>query len=264
MSLIDLYNKTSKYDIVDHIQEIPIDIDIEKLRKNIFDLIIKNNYGTNIVSLRLPNDEDQWDNVKEKLEDGAVLPFALLKEDTIPKNSRDNREYVRWHPNVSTYIKKLTSDLESMTGQNIGRVRLAWLQPGKGYPIHADTDPMRIHIPLFTNNLSYIIHDDIMYNFKYGKVYHLITPSTHTAWNFGFLPRLHLIFSTHADKDITNKIAEISSLSQTEKNIKKHLSNSGIDAYSIAKLGQIMKLPNKNYDIGFIKRINDILNNTLE
>lgn len=259
MSLIDLYNKTSKYDVVDYIQEIPLDIDIETLRRDMFDLIIKNNYGTNIVSLRLPNDEDQWDDAKEKLEDGSVLPFALSEEYTTPKNSRDNREYVKWHPGVPAYIKKLTADIESITGQAIGRVRLAWLQPNKGYPIHADTDPMRIHIPLFTNNLSYVIHDGNMYNFKYGKVYHLITPSIHTAWNFGFLPRLHLIFSTHANKDITNKIEELSSLAQTEKNIKQHLANSGIDSYSMAKLGQIKRLSVRDDEFSFIKRINDIL-----
>lgn len=259
MSLIELYNKHSNYEISDFIQEIPLDIDIETLRKDIFELIIKNKYGTDIVSLRLPLDEDQWNDNKEKLEDGSVLPFALIEEHTSPKNSRNNREYVKWHPDVSTYIKKLTADIESATGQAIGRVRLAWLQPGKGYPIHADTDPMRIHIPLFTNNLSYIIHDGSMYNFKYGKVYHLITPSTHTAWNFGFLPRLHLIFSTHANKDITNKITEISSLSQTRENIKQHLSDSGIDSYSLAKLSQIKELSANDDEFGFIKRLNDIL-----
>ena len=259
MSLTELYNKQSKYDIKDFIQEIPIDLDINTLRKDVFDLIIKNNYGTNVVSLRLPIDENDWTNDKEKLEDGSVFPFAINEDHTRPANDKHNAEYVKWHSDTSKYIKTLTADIEALTGQSIGRVRLAWLQPGKGYPIHADTDPMRIHIPLFTNDLAYIIHNGNMYNFKYGKVYHLITPSTHTAWNFGFMPRLHLIFSTHADKDITNKITEISSLSQAKENIKKHLSDSGIDSYSMAKLGQIKNLSVADNEFGFIKRINDIL-----
>jgi len=259
MNLIDLYNKKSRYDIVNHIQEIPLDIDIETLRSELFNLIIKNDYGTNVVSLRLPEDRNDWIDQNEKLEDGAVIPFALTEKYTHPKNDKDDIEYIDWHPDASAYLKKLTSNIENMVGLGIGRIRLAWLEAGKGYPIHTDTDPMRIHIPLFTNDLAYIIHDGELYNFKYGKIYHLITPSIHTAWNFGFLPRLHLIFSTHADTDITNKIKDISSLSQTKENIKNHLVNSGVDSYSMAKLGQIKNLSVADNEFGFIKRINDIL-----
>lgn len=259
MNLIDLYNKKSRYDIVDHIQEIPLDVDIETLRSELFNLIIKNDYGTNVVSLKLPEDRNDWIDQNEKLEDGSVLPFALIDEHTHPKNDRSDVDYVKWHPDVSRYLKQLTQNVEEMVGQKIGRVRLAWLDSHKGYPIHADTDPMRIHIPIFTNNLAYIIHDGKIHNFKYGKIYHLITPSTHTAWNFGNLPRLHLIFSTHADQEITNRITENSSLDQTKRNIQEYLSNSGVDTFSMAKLIKIKGLTPKDTEFGFIKRMNDIL-----
>lgn len=259
MSLIESYNKKSKYDIVDHIQEIPLDVDIEKLRREIFNLIIKNDYGMNLISLKLPPDENDWIDQKERLEDGSVSPFAFAEYHTIPINRQDDQIYVNWHPDVSDYLKQLTEDVGQMVGLEVGRVRLAWLQPNSGYPIHADTDPMRIHIPIFTNDMAYIIHDGKMHNLKYGKIYHLITPSIHTAWNFGFLPRLHLIFSTHADQDIINKIAEGNSLSWARKNIQKHFADSGIDSYSMAKLGQIKRLSGRSDEFSFIKRINDIL-----
>lgn len=257
--LIKLYNQRSQYKIDDFIQQVPIEIDIDRLRKEVFSIIVNNNYGTNTVSLKLPNGESNWVDQKEKLETGSNFPFSLNGEGITPKNTIPNSHYVNWHPNSGPYLKLITSLLEELTGLSIGRVRLAWLEADKGYPIHTDSDPMRIHIPLFTNNLSYILHDGQLFNFKYGNVYHLITPSMHTAWNFGELPRLHLILSTTGDQEITNTINEVTNLTQTNNNVKSHFKDSGIDSYSIREFIKITKANVKSKEFGFIKKIYDIV-----
>jgi len=48
--LIKLYNQRSQYKIDDFIQQVPIEIDINRLRKEVFGIIVNNNYGTNTVS----------------------------------------------------------------------------------------------------------------------------------------------------------------------------------------------------------------------
>ena len=96
-----------------------------------------------------------------------------------------------------SYVAELTKQIEKLSGLKITRIRLSWLKPTGGYPMHADVDPMRIHIPIFTNTLAYFVQGHKIYHMQYGKLYHLVTTSNHTAWNFGKLPRLHLIFSTY-------------------------------------------------------------------
>jgi len=66
--MLELYQKICQYPVTDFIQKLDINIDIEQLRKDIFQLIIKNNYQFNIVSLRLPPDRDDLDNQNEMLE----------------------------------------------------------------------------------------------------------------------------------------------------------------------------------------------------
>jgi len=259
--LIEMYNQRSNYEIHDCIQQIPLEINIDCLRKEIFNIIVNNNYGTSIVSLKLPDGSTDWIDQKEKLELdlGGIQPCSFKENYTQSENNMPDESYVNWHPDAGAYLKSITSTLEETTGLKIGRVRLAWLDSGKGYPIHADADPIRIHIPIFTNNLSYILHDGKLFNFKYGNAYHLITPSMHTAYNFGFLPRLHLVFSTNGDQEITTTINETLRLTQTIGNIKHHLKDGGIDSYSLTQLCKIKGAKPGSKEFGFIKRINNII-----
>jgi len=257
--LIELYNQKSNYEINDFIQQIPIEINFDILRREVFDIIINNNYGTGIVSLRLPNGETNWIDQKEKLETGSCLPFSLDGEGLVPENKRPNKDYVNWHPDSGAYLKSITTSLEELTGLSIGRIRLAWLEADKGYPIHTDNDPMRIHIPLFTNNLSYILHDNEIYNFKYGNVYHLITPSIHTAWNFGRLPRLHLVLSTTGNQKITDIINNERTLIQANNNVRNQFKDGGIDSYSMSQLCKIIEAKPNSKKFEYIKKINSII-----
>lgn len=261
MNIFDLYNDKTNYEVTDFVQQLDFDVDIETLRKEIFSLIVKNNYGTKVVSLRMPKDNLNWIDTNEILESGSVGPFATADVGIKPANELENNSYTEWHPDLkNSYLKSLATDIEKLIGMPIGRVRLGWLQPDSGYPIHADTEPMRIHIPIFTNDLAYIIHSGTLTNMQYGKVYHLITPKTHTAWNFSrLLPRLHLIFSTCPDQKQTELITKISSLSSTEENIRNHLTHTGVDKYSLLQYLKLKDIKPKSDEFNQVSKLIKIL-----
>lgn len=264
--LLTLYKKYCRYDIIDNVQELDFTFDVDRLRKELFKFIIDNNFGFSAVSLRLPKDRIDYVSSSEKLEAGAIDPSNYRDIENIPENTIHNKEYLYWHPDLeNSYISSLVSGLEKTTGFHIGRIRLGWLQPGSGYPMHYDLEPMRLHIPLLTNRLSYFIHENNLYNMKYGKLYHLITTGAHTAWNFGKIPRLHLIFSTYADETIDSEITKLSQLELTSKNFIDLVKNQGIDHYSLTELFRISESIEK-FDaktrldmLREIKKISDLL-----
>jgi hypothetical protein len=245
-TLIDLYQKYCPYKVYNQIQELDFKFDIDRLRKELFDFINKNQFGFDPVSLKLPPGQSIYTSKDEMLETGGIDAINYLKDVCTPSNTRHNNEYLDWHPDLkNSYTKLLAVEIEHLCGLHIGRVRLGWLQPGKGYPIHCDLEPMRLHIPLFTNNLAYIIHKDKLYNMKYGKLYHLITTDLHTAWNFGNLPRLHLIFSTYADELLDEEINKLTQKKITAKNFFEIIENQGIDKYSLLELLKIKESDQK-------------------
>lgn len=76
---------------------------------------------------------------------------------------------------------------------NLIRTRLLWLSPQSCYTMHFDDSP-RIHIPLITNQDSFLIfRDGIVEHLQIGKVYWVDTRKFHTAINGGESPRLHLV-----------------------------------------------------------------------
>ena len=238
--LVDLYKTRCKYQISDTIQELDFKFDIDRLRKELFDFIKRNQFGFGPVSLKLPPGQFNYTSKDEMLETGGIDAINYLKDVCTPSNIRHNNEYLDWHPDLkNSYTKLLAVEIENLCGLHIGRVRLGWLQPGNGYPMHCDLEPMRLHIPLFTNNLAYIIQYDKLYNMKYGKLYHLITTDLHTAWNFGNLPRLHLIFSTYADKLLDEEINKLRQKKVTAKNFASIIKDQGVDRYSLLELLKI-------------------------
>lgn len=239
--LIKLYQKYCPYQITDHIQEIEFIFDIERLRKELFKFIVDNKFGFLAVSLRLPQGATNYTSSEEKLETGSIdaSNYHHTHENT-PLNTEHNSKYLYWHPQLAdSYLASLVPTIEKLCGLHIGRIRLGWLQPHLGYPMHCDLEPMRLHIPLFTNNLAYMIHNHEVYHMHYGKLYHLITTNIHTAWNFGKLPRLHLIFSTYADDGIDAEIAKLGQFNLSSQNFVDTIKNQGVDSYSLLEIFRI-------------------------
>lgn len=241
--ILELYRNYCKYPITDNVQLLDYNVDIDRLRQEIFNFIAENNYGLNSVSLRLPPGDFNYINENESLEATAASAYDYLNSEKImPENTNPNSEYTEWHPNlVNSYVASLVPELETLCGFKIGRVRLGWLLPENGYPIHQDLEPLRLHIPLLTNSNSYIIHEHKLYHMEYGRLYHLITTGIHTAWNFGKLPRLHLIFSTYGSPEIEQELAELPQPEKLHTNFAEHIH--GIDHTGLAYLYKII---NKN------------------
>ncbi len=267
-NLIELYQKYCRYQITDSIQQLDFNLDIETLRKELFKFIIDNNFGFSTVSLRLPEDETNYISSAEILESGAIDPYyGIFKKKNIPQNIKHNKEYLNWHPQLTdSYVSSLVPKIEHFCGLHIGRIRLGWLHPLSGYDMHADLEPMRLHIPIFTNNLSYIIHDHQLYHMAYGKLHHLITTNIHTAWNFGNLSRLHLIFSTYADETVDAEIEKLTEINLARENLLTQLQDQGVDHYGLEQLLIIsnslenIKPDKKKKNLGTIKQIIDLIN----
>lgn len=260
-SLIELYQKYCHYQIIDNIQKLDFTVDVETLRGDMFNLIKNNDFKYQAVSLRLPPDENNYTDVNEILEATAVGSYEYKSEYTkiLPMNPKHNKEYKIWHDDLKdSYITELVPQLEKFTGLNIGRVRLGWLMPNAGYPMHLDLEPMRLHIPLITNNSSYFIHANKLYQMPYGHLYHLITTGIHTAWNFGKLPRLHLIFSTYGDRTLDQALDNINNIDILQKNFVNDIAN-GVDQKTLGFLLSLADPEQKTQIIADFKHINDLI-----
>jgi len=260
--LRELYQKNVNYRINNDLQELDYNVDIDQLRKEIFSIITKNDYGYDTVSLRMPIDNTNWVDQKENVTTGGINPIYYdirkpeMRDDF---NFRPNIDYTEWHPDINkdSYIIKLINEIENFVGLKIGRVRLAWQPPNYGYTLHSDHEPMRLHIPIITNKDAWFINDKKIYHMDYGKLYHLITTGPHTATNYGALPRLHLILSTYVSEEITKKIFELKDPVKSIDNFKDTINQQGVDQNSLAvllKLEKTQKLIGQD-DIVLINKI---------
>jgi hypothetical protein len=249
--LLSIVKKYCAYEITDYTQTVDFEFDIEKLRREVFKFILDNDFGFSEIVTRLPKGESP--KTKADYTDGhegigaiAFNPYELNTPggwNSVHPNVR-NKETLYWHPDLeNSYLASLVPQLEKLCGFEMGRVRLVWIMPNSGYPMHFDLEPMKLHIPLITNDLVYFMHDHKITRMPYAKVTHLVTTKIHTVWNYGNLPRLHLVFSTvgndEFDKDVDD--SRITEIEAKEKNLYKQLNHQGVDKYSLIELLKIGK-----------------------
>lgn len=257
--LLDNYQRVCRYTISNGIQLLDLPINFDQIQKEILHLLVKHNYHLEPVSLKLykpSNDPKDFVVADETVWHNGINILQNKDINLQPYNSRPDEEYVYWHPDlVGSYTQEVAHDIEQYSGLTIGRVRLAWLLPSQGYPMHVDLEPLRFHIPLITNKHSYFIQNNQLYHMSYGSLYHLMTTTEHTGHNFGNLPRLHLVFSTHATKEVSDIITTIINEEYTIEKYYNHLESSGINKNSIASLIQI----DPGYKQKYVKIITDLL-----
>ena len=75
IDFLKAHQKYCNYQITSAIQLLDFAIDIERLRKEIFEFIVRNHFGFSVVSLRLPKGETNWTTDYEMLESNAVNDF---------------------------------------------------------------------------------------------------------------------------------------------------------------------------------------------
>jgi len=249
--LIEKYQSICLYDIVDNVQNLNLSIDIDKLQKEILNFLIFYQYGVKPISLKYyePNEDPMaFLDPNEDVWHSGIGLRNVENIQIVSNNPRPDSEYVHWHPYLkNSYVKEVSEILENHSGLKIGRIRLTWLYPDSGYPMHVDLEPMRFHIPLITNKLNYFITEDKIYRMDFGNVYHLITTTEHTTRNFGNTLRLHLIFSTYYDESITDIIKKTVNEDSSIKGYFDALENSGLNQRSIFQLMQIDVGNNQKY-----------------
>ena len=271
--ILEIYKNNLRYEFKENIQEIEFDIDIENLRKEIFDIIIKGDHGFNSVAVKTKKIKGsyQWedDENRQMLYDMSFNHLESGGDSIINDELFSSESNTAWHPLLSedSYVKKLTNSLEEFSGVNISQVVLSWMLPNTHQAMHMDFETLRFHVPLMTNNDVWFLQDKKSHFMEYGKLYHLSTISNHAVANYGITPRLHLIFSTYLGSDIQDKLKKLGTLDITEENIFSSVNNGGFDKYSLSQLTKIYaskknqtlsNLHNKDCDRKWIKTLTAI------
>lgn len=114
----------------------------------------------------------------------------LLNKEINPKGYRDP-DFSRWIEGTE-YLQEVAKDIGI---RERGRVRLLLLAPYTCYSIHTDPDMYRTHIPLITNDSSFMLIDGTPWYMPTGYAYLVDVSKKHTAINAGSTNRIHLVVS---------------------------------------------------------------------
>lgn len=223
--ILQLIQHYCKYKIEDSVQKIDIKLNYDRVFDETTSFLKKYNLGLEEVSLKLPFSTakiNDYVDEKEGVEYTAEIPNITSY---VPRrNTTPSENYSFWHLDFEkSYIKDLAKELEDISGFKIGRIRLAWLKPNSGYPIHVDLEPLRFHVPIITNKKCFFLENEKLYQMHVGSLYHLFTSAEHTAHNWGRLPRLHLIFSSYYEKELEDEIKRYFSSEQPSQNVYDHI-----------------------------------------
>ncbi len=77
---------------------------------------------------------------------------------------------------------------------NIGRTRFMLMKTKTCLTWHIDSTP-RLHIPVFTNDRCKMVWDDGTLTMEDGNLYWVNTTIPHTAFNGGYVDRIHLVMT---------------------------------------------------------------------
>lgn len=237
--ILELYQSQINYQINETIQKINFSYDADRLSRELFDLIQKYDHGFESVRLRSAN-EDWYDTNNDlpilyDLELGPALKNKNLTAINAPN------EISNWHPGLSTnsYLSKIVDQIEKEVGYKITNIALAWAMPGSYQDLHVDVEPIRLHIPIVTNKNMVIWSDQKSYFMEYGSLYHLIALNPHAIINYGYIPRLHLIMSTHPEKQILENLIKLNELDDSGELLEASIDQSGISKFSIDQLARL-------------------------
>lgn len=105
-------------------------------------------------------------------------------------NGYTQDDFVDWQPHTE-FVQDIAHQLDISPK---GRVRLLQVNPKSCYSFHADPHPYRVHIPLVTNQGSFMVVWGKLWQLQLGYAYRVRVQEDHTAINTGATPRIHLVF----------------------------------------------------------------------
>ena len=179
---------------LNYVKEIDISIDIDLLQKEVKKLIEKIGLDPHSqISLTSLDGNDDWKCSIGDLRSETHTNYGIPEEDYTVVNKSI----------IGSYIEECINKFPEFY-----RWRILRLHRNGVYQIHSDgilnkMKNNRIHIPIITNLESYLcflddnIHDGEntfhCHHLEAGKVYEIDTTSFHTAINFGYTDRVHMI-----------------------------------------------------------------------
>lgn len=148
-------------------------------------------YHANQIGLTYrPGADHPWNDASGSLYDKELKHFV-----------GNERDFSLWNP-VGNYTKNVIQQLSNHTGKQFGRIRYMMLLPKSGLSVHADFEP-RYHLVLKTNPYAYFLDctpDNELQAKAYhvpadGNFYKVDTLRTHSVFNGGWEPRIHLVLT---------------------------------------------------------------------
>lgn len=150
-------------------------VDVDSLIDSLKPYIDQQIHDRKQIPLRKPDD---WDGVGELRESGRVLDAELVMS------------FKHWVPRTEI-LQKIASNLGI---RDFGRVRMLILGPRTNYSLHYDPDSWRVHIPLLTNENSFMIVHGKLWHLPVGNAYLVKVKDHHCAMNAGNDDRIHIVF----------------------------------------------------------------------
>ena len=151
------------------------EVNVEKICQSLFSYLEKLNDNNKQVGLKWAKDFEGISDLRYK----EANPLGYTQDD-----------FVDWQPNTE-YLQILAKELDVNPR---GRVRLLQVNARSCYSFHADPHPYRIHIPLITNDGSFMAVWGKLWQLKSGYAYRVRVQEEHTAINTGSTHRVHLVF----------------------------------------------------------------------
>lgn len=149
-------------------------INVDKLIDSLKIFIDKMNTDKKQIGLRYANDYEGVGHLLDK---------------TNNPNGYKDPDFQRWITGTE-YLQEVANDVGIAYR---GRVRLLLLSPNTCYSIHSDPDLYRTHIPLITNESSFMVINGICWHMPVGYAYLVNVSKKHTAINAGFTNRIHIV-----------------------------------------------------------------------
>lgn len=150
-------------------------VDVDSLLVSLKPYIDQQHAGKVQVALRKPED---WEGTGELRDSGRPLNLELLMS------------FKHWVSGT-----ELLQEIAAKLGiKEYGRVRMLLLAPRTNYSFHYDPDAWRVHIPLITNDSSFMIVAGKLWHLPVGNAYLVKVQDHHCAMNAGNEDRIHIVF----------------------------------------------------------------------
>lgn len=166
-----------------------IDRDIKEIAEISFD-ILKNLEDS---CKRINWDQESFGRKEISLVEGrlCMIPCLIARPDQLVK-TQDRVQLWEGVSPIVDYVYNLYTDHKMVRGEIVN------LKPGKSLSPHIDIhwfhkESKRVHVPIITNDASFLTFEDRNYHLDVGKIYEINNRIMHSGFNNGTSDRVHVI-----------------------------------------------------------------------